>query len=651
MGGNPSLITTEQLQGIIVVGIDDIEVLHAYIRQLPPFDFGYTPPIYLVEQDIERARHAVITLGIGTDPRFRGCFGPNAGRELVSQLRSRMHEIAIPERVVTCGSHDPNLVSWIEDSVSSLRDEQRAVLASWFQQIEQRAQGRDRVYWTDRFNAIESGQSAKILIIATRFSTFMQHASDDLAHALQSLGHEVLVLKEPDAYTMFTPQYTVGAQVDFDPDMVVTTNYPRAMRDESFPAGAVNVCWIQDAMAHLFEPLPMEVAELDFIVGSLVKTAAAIEAYPPSRRLHEPIPVSEYKFHPETPIEEHRRAYACDIAYISHQSGHPDQLHEQLIQSWDPSAHSTIEALREVVDQTVESWPTEIVEINRRLFLRDMIRAYGDLSEQDQLKLWHQYVQPMIERSLRHMMLEWAASIAKDHRLSMRLYGRGWDSHPTLSAYASGELAHDDSLRSCYQLARVQLHASSYGAGHQRQYECAMSGGFMLSLRSWREFLRENRVRIGSFLNSDAQPDACLLATRTPCYSLRNHPDIHELMVERRRMPIPPRGWDHTADSDVFACLPDEPAHPNWDEMGLPMSTRSLRILGDAYSMTFSTKAELEERVLRACRDDAWRRELSGITRVRALEHVSFSRFADTLMRFLGDSVRESAHSKREVLA
>lgn len=651
MGGNPTLITTEQLQGIIVVGIDDVEMLHAYMDKLPPYDFGYTPPIYLVEQDIARARDAVVRMGIGTDPRFRGCFGPNAGRELIAQLRSRMHEIAIPERVVTCGSHDPNLVRWVDDSVSSLRDEQRDMLASWYQHIDQRDQGRDRGYWADRFEAIESGESAKILIVATRFSTFMQHASDDLAHALRSLGHDVMVLKEPDAFTMFTPQYTVGAQVDFDPDIVITTNYPRAMRNASFPAGAVNICWVQDAMAHLFEPLPMDVSDLDFIVGNLMKEAAAIEAYPPSRRLHEPIPVSEYKFNREKPSTDHRAQYACDIAYVSHQSGHPDDLHEQLIQSWDPATHAMIESLREIVNQIVERWPTEIVEINRRLFLRDVIQEFGDIEEQDQLKLWHQYVQPMIERSLRHMMLEWAASIAKKHGLSMRLYGRGWDTHPTLSPYACGELAHDESLRSSYQLAKVHLHASSYGAGHQRQYECAMSGGFMLSMRSWREILRENRIRIGSFINSDAQPDACLIETRTPCHSLRNHPEIQDLLLERERMPIPPRGWDHTADSDVFACLPDEPAHPNWDEMGLPMSTRSLRILGDAYSMTFSTKGELEERVLRACRDETWRRTFSDSTRERALEHVSFDRFANTLMRFVGNALRETAHSKSEVLA
>ena len=59
-------ISDEQLQGIIVVGIDDHEMLNARIASLSTMEFGYTPPIYLVETDISRARDSAIALGLGS---------------------------------------------------------------------------------------------------------------------------------------------------------------------------------------------------------------------------------------------------------------------------------------------------------------------------------------------------------------------------------------------------------------------------------------------------------------------------------------------------------------------------------------------------------------------------------------------------------
>lgn len=628
----PVHIPSEQLEGVVVVGIDDPGALRTLIQSCPTHTFGYTPPIYILETDLTRARDSISSLGIGTDPRFHGAFGPNAGRELIQHLRSQLHTLNIPARVVTCGSHDPHLVGWLTEELLALRNEQSQHLADWRDSIASRAASRDRAYWTSRFREIASGSPARVLIVTTRYSSYMQHASKDLGRSLGQLGHEVHVLEEPDEHTMLSPHFTVEAQHRLDPDIVISTNYPRPLRDAYFPPGAVNVSWIQDAMAHLFDELPAPPSDYDFVVGYVYKDAPAIESYPTNRRMASPLPVSEHKFHP-TPVSDTMRASsACDIAYISHQSQPVEELHREYLEFWPARHHPHLEMARDHLQQTMHRWGSEIVNLNQRTFCREFegLRTRTD-DPQLTLKLWHQYAQPMLDRMLRHRALEWTAEVATKHNLDFRLYGRGWDKHPTLSRFAHGELPHDEQLRASYQCAKVQLHASPLGIGHQRQYECAMSGGLMLSLRSWSEFLRENWLSVNEYVDSEAEPDAMLVADRSPCFSLPNHPRLSSLLAEREAYPIPPRGWDHTRFDDVYAPDPNRPVN----QPGAHAHERPLRLLADPFMMTFSTPQELEQRIVRACSDPEWRDELSTRTRHRAIEHVSMGRFAEKMLRFL----------------
>ena len=644
----PVHIPSEQLEGVVVVGLDDPEALRALIRSCPTHTFGYTPPIYVLETDLARARDTISSLGIGTDPRFHGAFGPNAGRELIQHLRSRLHALSIPTRVVTCGAHDPHLVRWLTEELLSLRDEQSQRLADWRASIASRAASRDRAYWSSRFNEIASGSPARVLIVTTRYSSYMQHASKDLGSSLQQLGHEVHVLEEPDEHTMLTPQLAVEAQHRIDPDIVISTNYPRPLRDAYFPPGAVNVSWIQDAMAHLFDELPAPPSEYDFVAGYVYKDAPAIESYPESRRMPSPLPVSEHKFHPTPVSESMRDSNACDIAYISHQSQPVEDLHREYLEFWPAHHHHHLELVRDELRQATQRWGSEIVNLNQRTFCRefDRLRSRTD-DPQLTLKLWHQYAQPMLERMLRHRTLKWAAEIATKHSLDFRLYGRGWDRHPTLSRHAYGELPHDEQLRASYQCAKVQLHASPLGVGHQRQYECALSGGLMLSLRSWSEFLRENWLSVNEYVDSGTEPDATLVADRSPCFSLRNHPRLSSLLAEREAFPIPPRGWDHTRHDGVFVPDPSRPVN----QTSAHAQERPLQMLADPFMMTFSTPEELEERILRACGDPEWRDRLSTETRQRVIDHMSMGQFAEKLLRFLCTEISCPSQAEQGVLS
>src|SRR6185436_2501010 len=74
--------------------------------------------------------------------------------------------------------------------------------------------------------------------------------------------------------------------------------------------------------------------------------------------------------------------------------------------------------------------------------------------------------------------LAWAAALAEKRGWRLKIYGKGWENHPRLCAYASGALDHGEELRSSFQAAGVHLNVTAHSLVHQRLIECILSGGF-----------------------------------------------------------------------------------------------------------------------------------------------------------------------------
>jgi hypothetical protein len=76
----------------------------------------------------------------------------------------------------------------------------------------------------------------------------------------------------------------------------------------------------------------------------------------------------------------------------------------------------------------------------------------------------------------RHQSLEWLA----DAGVGLRLYGRGWETHPRLKRFARGEANNATQLASIYRASRINLQITPHGALHQRLLEGLAAGGFFL---------------------------------------------------------------------------------------------------------------------------------------------------------------------------
>ncbi len=495
-------------------------------------------------------------------------------------------------------------------------------------------------YWQQRSNDIIQGVPARVLVMTSRYTTFLRHSVEDIVESFCDLGHRAEVLMEHDDHSVLLPSRTLHRVLEFDPDLVIVPNFPRSLRKAYFPQGAPYVCWVQDAMSHLFEPTPNAPGEFDFLAGHLFKKATGLQGYKAGNQFAFPVPVSAKKFVPKSDSPEPDRKSWGDIAYVSHQSQPPELLHANFLARCQPGVQPAVIKCYQRVESLIQQWGAghqfhhleEIIS----LFVADVGKA-GDAKVHELLRI--QYVNPLAERLIRHETLSWVAQIADDHGLDFKLYGNGWDTHPQLARFACGPIAHDEELNECYRGAGVHLHASVNGCAHQRVFECALAGGLPLCRRDWGEVNHQQWLTVQdcfrsglptSMPSNNERPGNGMGLIRT----MDTHPAIMRLTDHQKRImnsqadslksPYESEFFDDR-DIDTFFRY-----HTNIPD--LQSRLRPIELLGGWSDQTFSTKDELERLFLKYLADDDLRARQSKDIADRVHSQVSMNRFASGVL-------------------
>lgn len=647
--------------GIVIAGLDQPQTITDLLREHPPEDSGFQAPIYVLETDKEIVNaYRQESSALDWPERVHVFAGEDCVEQFLEMLRTQL-DCWLPRHIVATGHRTVDLARTVAARLDLLVKEQTDLIEETRSRIASRWEDRGMAYWASRYAEIREGARARVLISTTRFSTFMKHAAQDLAEAMEADGHQVRLLIEPNTSTGITPLLCLEAIESFDPDLVVVINFPRSMHADLFPDGCPHVCWVQDAMGHLFKQGQPKPSPMDFIVGHIYTESSLVAGYADDALLSFPVPVSQRKFHCGPVSDELAQRYTCDIAYVSHQSATPSAFHKQFVREFPIIQQAAFERARDAVIETMSAWSDSVVT-------QQLHRISGQLahemtkSDDKNIKnlLFKQYINPIAERIIRHQTLEWAAEIARTHQLDFRIFGKGWEHHPSLHSYAAGEIEHGDALRACYQSAKVHLHASVNGCGHQRIFECACSGGLILCRRSWGEVYRQNRLQMSDFMRQGLPADASLVEWKCPAYLIEKHPQLKAIMNDRARIKTPTSGWDHDLLERILAgtvaCETDESGNPHLvlyaqianDERfshrlvpSTPQQMRPLEILGDPLELTFSTSEELEERILKAIHDPTWRSARSTGIADRVRERVSMSRFGRELIALVINKLSE----------
>lgn len=344
---------------------------------------------------------------------------------------------------------------------------------------------RDKAWWARRYHeAFAGGPPLRVLIPTSRFTSYVQHSCQDLAEALRERGCDVRVMLEPDDSSRSSAIACWREYAQWQPDLILAVNHTRGLLPAGAPRGVPFVMWVQDQAGQLYSrEVGESLGELDFVVGYLTPALFTTFGYPKQRTLYFPVVAGERKFHAGPVSDAQRDRFTCEVGYVSHNSEPIDGLIESLVATLPQATRARMmEALREFVagvEPIINSGLSQWVRYRTGLVAAKVLRKHVNpvATDADLANFNAGFASPIVERMLRHQMLEWAADLCDRRGWRLHLYGRGWEKHSRFSRYAKGELTHGDDLRAAYQCARVSLHAGLAAPFHQRVAECALSGG------------------------------------------------------------------------------------------------------------------------------------------------------------------------------
>jgi hypothetical protein len=217
----------------------------------------------------------------------------------------------------------------------------------------------------------------------------------------------------------------------------------------------------------------------------------------------------------------------------------------------------------------------------------------------------------------------------------LKIYGKGWEAHPTLSAFAAGLTDHGEELRAAYQCAAVNLHLCLSTLMHQRPMECALSGGLPV-VRPTRDALSSLRARAQQRVaESGAEPFAVDPELGMPLYSFAECPEGMRLAALAQRLGMAERPG---------LLLPEKKLADLRRRRAVePLETDPAWLLGDLAEISFVDEPSLERLVERAIDQPEWRRDVSQGIAGRVRDRLTHTALARRIIEAVGRRAQQVA--------
>lgn len=610
---------------VFLHGFSSPWMLRRLIEHYAPLPLGACARILVIEEHPERALDALAEQDMQDvlpDERVRFFLGADAGHQLTAWLGSSdAHWSSVQYYTEVGRAPDAQLAEQIRGLIAS-QSEQCAAL------IRSNAAAYDR----PNREGVAGESSRRVLIITTRFSTYIQHAARDIASAAERGGATARLIIEPDACSEINGLTIARALNEFRPDLVVQLNYTRAQFGAILPEGLPMVTWVQDAMPHLFRKETGEsLGPRDLVVGSIFKEFVTDHAYPEQRCVRFGVPASSEKFKAHAAT---RPAIEHDMIAATNHAESPERMMSRLERECSAAGMPAGLAadVCERVRLGLEDWNWGWLDWVLNDAIKDALENHGQPTTGPVAACLHRDVaNPLANRILRFRALRWAANLARERGYRFRIFGHGWDQDRELGEFAGGALEHGDALRDAYAKSAVTIHAGANWITHQRLYECAMAGGLPAALlrpddtahalRHARESLRERGARPTHGRISDRAH--CVQASDDTCSSVALSL-IQRLATDGQR----PSGSERLFEPDLARAdglVPigkgDLTPAPTIRE--IPSKLEQLRLIDALSGCMFTDRDSFASLIERAREDREWRS-----TRSRAIAAIAERSFS-----------------------
>ncbi len=484
----------EHTQGkgaVLFLGLAPSRALELLRRSAREEDLPGSPvfPAYVVLTDPEEAWGALLQTTLAPvleDPSVLLFHGEGALERFLGHLR-RDPQALMPTRFVGPEAR----VAEAARAVVTVIEEVNARAADMARELAACYARRDPEAWLRR---LEEPRGLRVLAVTSRFSSYLQYATRDLAAGLRAIGCETRVLLEGDAHLRHGPLRWLEAMQGFRPDLLLFIDHHRSEYPH-LPRNLPAVNWVQDLLPNVVRP-DEPPGPMDVTLAFNPEWQRELSEHPAYRGQAVgllPLGINTEIYRPLAGLRPR-----WDVLYVSHLPP-PEETLEPFrggAAGWTPldderealaggriNPVGLAEAYRILAEAFLELpvdvlWGGVRCQEYRSSFVERLLKSAG----------WHGE-KNLIEFLVEARRLQMDAGLAVKlrpvqalHRagFSVRVYGRRWERYG-LGALCGGVASNGPELNRLQLQSRICLNNSPGISLHMRAMEILGSGAFMLS--------------------------------------------------------------------------------------------------------------------------------------------------------------------------
>nr|CRH08224.1 Protein of unknown function. Containing tetratricopeptide TPR-4 [Candidatus Magnetococcus massalia] len=288
----------------------------------------------------------------------------------------------------------------------------------------------------------------RVLAGASRLTMVMQHATKRLLSAMARAGCETQLVMGRSDHENADMCDMARAQQSFNPHLILNINH---QNNQWLHPDLWNAIWWQDPMPDLQAGKPLLWRPRDLTYAALSSFDPMLEATGCPHFQRQNFCVDTQTFASHTPLEKRQKIIFVGSAYRHHLNPHhpvEQKLVAQFIERTSAGGGFSKEEIFQLAEQA------------------DMEGTY--LCE---------YIYPY---AVRDLVVTWLCELAPELPYHVEIYGRGWESNPTVAPYFQGPIEHGMGLVKLYNQARYALAAEPHAVNTQRMAEIAACGAIPL---------------------------------------------------------------------------------------------------------------------------------------------------------------------------
>lgn len=408
-----------------------------------------------------------------TNERIEWFVGPDCLDDFETHLQHN-DAVALPH-IVLNQTDDLSPTPKVQSRVTTVQEHRRESLNQLTARLNEYYQPGRSAEYADRLSPPH-----RVLGLTSRFTSMLQYSTRDAIDALKKAGYQThFHMERADHHTM-TPTDICKVIDDFKPDLLVVLDHLRH-EYKFLPANLPMLSWIQDPLPDLLcKEAGQSVKTPDFVCGLFRDRCIEQFDYPPEQFEYVDVPVSPRVFHDAQPSPEALQEYECDVSFISNASMTIEEFRDTEIAKKHTSLQPLMLALFDAASQVIDD---DAFCLRGAYELTNQIgkQLHVEWTPDEARSFAIHYVYRIFDWGRRQRTLEWVSKWANQTGRTFKLFGRGWENHPNLSAHACGLVEHGSELREVYRASRISLQLIPSGFRHQRSLEIIASGSLPLT--------------------------------------------------------------------------------------------------------------------------------------------------------------------------